>query len=73
MTSPAQAAKARANQAAHYNAQQTAAAARGPMHLVGFWAGVCRKKALDALENGDPSVANALSAHLHDFYQRYNQ
>jgi hypothetical protein len=62
-----------ANRAEHYNAAQAKAAAQGPMHLVTFWTNVCRKFAKDALDNGDPAVANALSAHLNDFYQRHAQ
>lgn len=62
-----------ANQAEHYNAAQAKAAAQGPMHLITFWQNVCRKLAKDALENGDPSVANAFASHLNDFYQRHGR
>jgi hypothetical protein len=65
--------KTLANQAAHYNARQAKAAERGPMELVGFWYEVCRKLAKDALENGDPSVANRLASHFHDFYKGHTQ
>ncbi|GAA3808765.1 hypothetical protein ACFQ0G_53100 [Streptomyces chiangmaiensis] len=58
-----------ANQAEHYNAAQARAAERGPMHLLTFWTNVCRKLAKDALENGDPTVANNLASHLNDFYR----
>lgn len=61
------------NQAEHYNARQAKAAEQGPMHLVGFWYEVTRKLAKDALENGDPTVANRLASHLHDFYQGHTQ
>ena len=61
------------NQAAHYNTRQAQAAERGPLHLVGFWYEVCRKLAKDALEDGDPTVAQALASHFHDFYQRHAQ
>ncbi|MGW8703105.1 hypothetical protein ACWGOK_40390 [Streptomyces eurythermus] len=63
----------RANQAEHYNAAQAKAAAAGPMHLVTFWTNVCRKLAKDALEGGDPAVANGLAAHLNDFYRAHTQ
>lgn len=62
-----------ANQAEHYNAAQAKAADRGPMHLITFWTNVCRKLAKDALENGDPGVANRLAAHLNDFYRAHAQ
>jgi hypothetical protein len=69
---PAEQAKARLkNQAEHYNTAQAKAAEAGPMHLITFWTNVCRKFAKDALENGDPSVANKLAAHLNDFYQAH--
>jgi hypothetical protein len=69
---PAEQAKVRLkNQAEHYNAAQAKAAEAGPMHLITFWTNVCRKFAKDALENGDPSVANKLAAHLNDFYQAH--
>ena len=62
-----------ANQAEHYNQAQARAAEKGPMHLVTFWTNVCRKLAKDALENGDPSIANGLAAHMNDFYRRHAQ
>jgi hypothetical protein len=69
---PAEQAKTRLkNQAEHYNTAQAKAAEAGPMHLITFWTNVCRKFAKDALENGDPSVANKLAAHLNDFYQAH--
>ena len=72
MNAQAKAAQARlANQAEHYNAAQAKAAAGGPMHLITFWTNVCRKLAKDALENGDPAVANKLAAHLNDFYRAH--
>lgn len=72
--SQAQAAKRRlANQAAHYNTRQAQAAQKGPLHLVGFWYEVTRKLAKDALENGDPDLANRLASHMHDFYQAHTQ
>jgi len=61
------------NQAAHYNAQQAKAAERGPLHLAAFWLDVCRKLAKDALDNGDPSVANRLASTLNDFYRGHTQ
>ncbi|TGB06546.1 hypothetical protein [Streptomyces sp. MZ04] len=61
------------NQADHYNAEQARAAEKGPMHLITFWTNVCRKLAKDALEKGDPSLAEAYAAHCHDFYQRHTQ
>lgn len=61
------------NQADHYNAAQARAAEKGPMHLITFWTNVCRKLAKDALENGDPCLAEALAAHLNDFYQQHTQ
>lgn len=61
------------NQAEHYNTRQAKAAEQGPLHLVGFWYEVARKLAKDALEDGDPTVANRLSSHLHDFYQGHAQ
>lgn len=73
MTPEQQAKRRLANQAAHYNSRQAAAAERGPMHLVGFWYEVCRKLAKDAQEAGDPAVANRLSSHLNDFYQAHTQ
>ncbi|MFJ8929267.1 hypothetical protein ACIRLA_22080 [Streptomyces sp. NPDC102364] len=66
-------AKTLSNQADHYNSAQHRAAEQGPMHLITFWTNVCRKLAKDALKNGDPRVAEALAAHLNDFYQRYTQ
>ncbi|MFJ8727659.1 hypothetical protein [Streptomyces sp. NPDC093269] len=70
MNAAQKAAQARlANQAEHYNAAQARAAERGPMHLLTFWTNVCRKLAKDALENGDPTVANKLASHLNDFYR----
>jgi hypothetical protein len=72
MNAQSKAAQARlANQAAHYNTAQARAAEQGPMHLITFWQNVCRKLAKDALENGDPSVANRLASNLNDFYQRH--
>lgn len=62
-----------ANQAAHYNQAQARAAERGPLYLVAFWLDVCRKLAKDALNNGDPTIANKLSAHLNDFYRAHSQ
>jgi hypothetical protein len=62
-----------ANQAEHYNTAQAKAAAQGPMHLITFWTNVCRKLAKDALDNGDPAVAQRLASHLNDFYQRHTQ
>ncbi|MFK8851228.1 hypothetical protein [Streptomyces sp. Ac-502] len=62
-----------ANQAEHYNAAQAKAAERGPLHLITFWTNVCRKLAKDALEAGDPEVANRLAAHLNNFYRDYTQ
>lgn len=74
MNAAQRAAQARiANQAEHYNQAQAKAAAAGPMHLVTFWTNVCRKLAKDALENGDPSIANGLAAHMNDFYRRHAQ
>lgn len=73
MTTPGQARKTLVNQTEHYNGRQAKAAEKGPMHLVGFWYEVTRKLAKDALENGDPAVANQLASHLHDFYQRHTQ
>lgn len=74
MNAAQKAAQARlANQAEHYNARQAKAADRGPMYLVGFWYEVCRKLAKDALENDDPSVANKLASHFHDFYSAHTQ
>lgn len=68
------AARARlANRAEHYNRAQAKAAEQGPMHLITFWQNVCRKLAKDALDNGEPGVANAFAAHLNDFYQRHTQ
>lgn len=61
------------NRAEHYNAAQAKAAEQGPMHLITFWTNVCRKLAKDALENGDPGVANRLAAHLNDFYRAHTQ
>lgn len=60
-----------ANQAKHYNARQAEAAQQGPMALLAFWYEVCRKQAKDGVENGDPTVANALASHLHDFYRAH--
>lgn len=60
-----------ANQAQHYNTRQAQAAERGPLHLVGFWYEVTRKLAKDAADDGDPSVANQLASHLHDFYKAH--
>jgi len=65
--------KRRENQAAHYNAAQARAAEQGPMHLVAFWTNVCRKLAKDALDDGDRTVADKLSAHLNDFYRAHSQ
>ncbi|GAA3152928.1 hypothetical protein ACFQ0X_43705 [Streptomyces rectiviolaceus] len=62
-----------ANQAEHYNAGQAKAVQKGPMHVITFWTNVCRKVAKDALENGDPSVANRLASQLHDFYRSHGQ
>ncbi|MFH9426369.1 hypothetical protein [Streptomyces sp. NPDC017529] len=74
MTTPAKALQQTlANQAEHYNAAQAKAAGRGPMHLITFWTSVCRKLAKDALEDGDPEVANRLAAHLNDFYRAHTQ
>lgn len=68
----ARAAQARlANQAEHYNALQAKAAAEGPMHLITFWTNVNRKLAKDALNDGDPTVAAKLAAHLNDFYRAH--
>ncbi len=61
------------NQAEHYNAAQAKAAAQGPLHLVTFWTNVCRKLVKDALDNGDPTVAERLAAHMNDFYRRHAQ
>ncbi|WP_416519988.1 hypothetical protein [Streptomyces achromogenes] len=74
MNAAQKAAQARlANQAEHYNQAQAKAAQAGPMHLITFWTNVCRKLAKDALENGDPAIANALAAHLNDFYRAHTQ
>lgn len=73
MTTPRQAQRTLANQAEHYNAAQQRAAEAGPLHLITFWTNVNRKLAKDALNNGDPSVAERLASHLHDFYQRHTQ
>ncbi|MCL8016862.1 hypothetical protein [Streptomyces sp. AS02] len=74
MNAAQRAAQARlANQAAHYNAAQAKAAAAGPMHLITFWQNVNRKLAKDALDNGDPSIANKLASHLNDFYRAHTQ
>lgn len=74
MNAAQKAAEARlANQAEHYNAAQAKAAEAGPMHLITFWTNVCRKVAKDALENGDPSIANGLAGHLNDFYRHHAQ
>lgn len=71
MTTPRQVQKTLANQTEHYNAAQARAAEAGPLHLITFWTNVNRKLAKDALNNGDPSVAERLASHLHDFYQRH--
>lgn len=63
----------RANQAEHYNAAQAKAAQQGPMHLVTFWTNVCRKLAKDALDGGDPAVANQLASHLNDFFRHHTR
>lgn len=60
-----------ANQAEHYNTAQAKAAAQGPIHLVTFWQNVCRKVAKDALDNGDPEIANRLASHLNDFFRHH--
>ena len=74
MTAADRAARRRiANQAAHYNAKQAKAAEQGPLYLVAFWLDVCRKLAKDGLDDGDPSLANKLSAHLNDFYRAHTQ
>lgn len=73
MTTPRQAQKTLVNQTDHYNAAQAKAAAAGPLHLITFWTNVNRKLAKDALNDGDPSVAERLASHLHDFYQRHTQ
>jgi len=62
-----------ANQAEHYNQAQAKAAEAGPMHLITFWTNVCRKLAKDALNDGNPDVANRLAAHLNDFYRAHAQ
>lgn len=59
------------NQARHYNERQARAAEEGPMALVALWSEVCRKLAKDALQDGDRTVADALSSHLNDFYVRH--
>ncbi|NUS25046.1 MAG: hypothetical protein HOV92_12600 [Streptomyces sp.] len=61
------------NQARHYNSRQAEAVQRGPMDVVALWFDASRKVAKNALEDGDPAVANALASHLHDFFQRYTQ
>lgn len=61
-----------ANKAEHYNAAQAKAARQGPMHLLTFWTNLCRKLAKDAVDNGDPSLANALAKHLNDFYRTHS-
>lgn len=72
MTTPQKAQQTRlANQAEHYNTAQAKAAQQGPLHLVTFWVNVIRKLAKDALENGDPSVAEAFASHCHDFFKRH--
>lgn len=63
----------RANRAEHYNTAQAKAAAQGPMQLITFWQNVCRKLAKDALEAGDPAVANQLAAHLNDFFRHHTR
>lgn len=73
MNAAQRAQKRAANQAAHYNAAQAKAAERGPLALVAFWLDVCRKLAKDALDQGDPTVANRLSARLNDFYREHTQ
>ena len=72
MTAAQMAAQKRlANQAKHYNARQAEAAKQGPLALVAFWYEVCRKLAKDGVEAGDPTVANELASHLHDFYRAH--
>lgn len=61
------------NQAAHYNSRQAEAVKLGPMYVVALWFDASRKVAKNALDDGDPSVANALASHLHDFFQRYTR
>ena len=74
MNAAQKAAQARlANQAEHYNQAQAKAAEAGPMHLITFWTNVCRKLAKDALNDGNPDVANRLAAHLNDFYRAHAQ
>lgn len=61
------------NQAKHYNSRQADAVQKGPMHVVALWFDASRMVAKNALEDGDPAVANALASHLHDFFKRYTQ
>lgn len=61
------------NQAKHYNGRQADAVQKGPMHVVALWFDASRMVAKNALEDGDPAVANALASHLHDFFKRYTQ
>lgn len=63
----------RINQAAHYNDRQAAAVQRGPMDVVALWFDASRMLAKNALKDGDRSVADALSSHLHDFFRRYTE
>jgi hypothetical protein len=61
------------NQAKHYNARQAEAVQKGPMAVVALWFDASRMVAKNALEDGDPNVANALASHLHDFFKRHTQ